>query len=199
MDIRNQPLLPSRYFHIFNRGTNGRKVFFERENYFYFLRQYSKYVTPYVYTYAYCLLPNHFHLLVRIKDEDAIVQLKECPRPMYWYVSNAFSSWIKSYTQAVNKRYAATGPLFERPFKRIEIDSDEYLTAVIAYIHQNPLKHHLYPEFENYSFSSYRSILEQCKRSSLERETVLNWFGGRDSFIAFHKTNATAQSDLFLE
>jgi putative transposase len=64
------PLYPGGYYHVFNRGNNGENVFLEKRNYPYFLSLYTKYIEPIAETYAYCLLRNHFHLLVRIKTEE---------------------------------------------------------------------------------------------------------------------------------
>ncbi len=67
------PLQPGVYYHIYNRGNNGENLFKEERNYTYFLTLYEKYITPIAFTYAYCLLINHFHILVRIKDEVEFV------------------------------------------------------------------------------------------------------------------------------
>ena len=189
MDIRNQSLFPGSYFHIYNRGLNSRNVFFERENCRYFLQQYEKYVSPFARTYAYCLLSNHFHFLVQIREEEVIrdVCKQSSQHSPHWYVSNAFASWLKSYTQAVNKRYGYTGAVFERPFKRIEVKTDDYFTNLVAYIHQNPVKHRIRKEFESYPFSSYQSLVRSNHITNLEREELMNWFGGLDVFIAFHR------------
>jgi putative transposase len=64
------PLSPGGYYHIFNRGNNGENVFLEKRNYPYFLSLYTKYIEPIAETFAFCLLRNHFHLLVRIKTEE---------------------------------------------------------------------------------------------------------------------------------
>ena len=64
----------SNLYHIYNRGNNGIDIFFENENYNHFLRLYAKYIEPIAETYAWCLLKNHFHLLVRIKEKSEIDQ-----------------------------------------------------------------------------------------------------------------------------
>ncbi len=71
----SQPLIPGSYYHIYNRGNNGENIFHEERNYRYFLQLYLKYIFPVADTYAYCLLLNHFHLLVRIREAQA----QECP------------------------------------------------------------------------------------------------------------------------
>jgi REP element-mobilizing transposase RayT len=63
-------LQPGKYYHIYNRGINRENIFFETRNYPYFLELYAKYIEPIANTFAYCLMRNHFHLLVRIKTEQ---------------------------------------------------------------------------------------------------------------------------------
>ena len=65
-----EPLLGDQYYHVYNRGNNREPLFRERRNYPYFLKLYAKYIEPVAETYAYCLLKNHFHLLIRTKDEE---------------------------------------------------------------------------------------------------------------------------------
>jgi putative transposase len=71
MEIK-EPILHGNYYHIYNRGNNGIEIFFENENYYHFLRLYAKYIEPVAETFAWCLLKNHFHILVRIKEKAEI-------------------------------------------------------------------------------------------------------------------------------
>lgn len=64
------PLQYDTFYHVYNRGNNGEKIFFNEENYRYFLRKFGIYLTPYIEVYAYCLLPNHFHFLIKTKRKD---------------------------------------------------------------------------------------------------------------------------------
>ncbi|MEO1052254.1 MAG: hypothetical protein AAFX87_16600 [Bacteroidota bacterium] len=189
MDTRKTQLIPDSYYHIFNRGINGDSVFFEEKNYTYFLQQYGKYVYPFVETFAYCLLGNHFHLLIRVRSMEALdVVIKKCKdRPQYWHISNAFSSWMQSYTRAVNKMYDRTGALFESPFKRIEVAEESYFSQLVSYIHLNPQKHGLVEDYKDYPHSSYHAHLAETKDSKLNREEVLEWFGGRVGYLEFHQ------------
>jgi REP element-mobilizing transposase RayT len=66
------PLQHGKYYHIYNRGNNRENIFFEERNYRYFLQLYAKYIQPIADTYAYCLLYNHFHVLVRIKSIEEL-------------------------------------------------------------------------------------------------------------------------------
>ena len=104
--MSQSPLVPGVVYHIYNRGNNGEDIFIEARNYDYFMKLYEKYITPVAETYAYCLLRNHFHLMVRIKDLPGFQNLAGLnaglkPKPIYQYFSNFFNA----YTKAINKTY----------------------------------------------------------------------------------------------
>jgi len=75
------PIEHDKFYHIYNQGINGENLFREKANYSYFLQQYDKYIDPIAETFAWCLMPNHFHVLVRIKEEDEIDK-KSLPIPV---------------------------------------------------------------------------------------------------------------------
>ena len=205
MDIRSTQLHPDMSFHIFNRGINGAKVFFEEKNYHYFLKQYIRYVHPFVHTYAYCLLGNHFHILIRVRSEDhirSVVQHNK-DKAAYWHVSNAFSSFLQSYTRAMNKMFNRTGPIFESPFKRIAVSKEAYFSRLLIYIHQNPEMHGIIADYRNYAYSSYQAYCKREKNTKLDKAEVLEWFGGTNGFLDFHRVNLEnvkeIDENLFLE
>ena len=135
-----------KYFHIYNRGNNRENLFYEERNYDYFLKQYMKHIVPVAETFAYCLMKNHFHLMVRIKDEDTM-RLDNSERfdkserfVKSRMVTNQFKNFFISYAKAINKAYGRTGALFQRPFGRREITTDEYfarLCIIFTLIHRN--------------------------------------------------------------
>lgn len=197
METRKTQLEATGYYHIYNRGINGQNIFIEEQNYVYFLQKYAQYVHPFVETFAYCLLKNHFHLLVRVKSEQEIrtfLGSKHKDKSCSWIASNAFSSFFKSYAQSINKKYTRTGGLFEEPFHRIEVDNDAYFSALIAYIHHNPQKHGFVADFKAYPHSSYESHL-QNKTTKLNRKQVIDWFGNFDEYQKFH-ANYTKAPEL---
>lgn len=202
MDTRNSKLEPETCFHIYNRGINGMPVFLELKNYDYFLQQYAKYVDPFVKTFAYCLLNNHFHFLIQVKSEKELTGViqKDMEKPPYWHVSNGFSSFLQSYTRAVNKMAGRTGPLFEPRFKRIAINNDAYFSQLITYIHRNPEKHGFVSDFRDYPYSSYHAHLSHLK-TKLNRKEVLDWFGGKNEYVQFHKDQSfqPIEQEWFLE
>ena len=198
------PLEAGEIYHIYNRGINGCNLFYEERNYAFFLQKYAKYVSPVMDTLAYCLLKNHFHLLVRIKSEEERTQLREKPSPKGKYItlspSRQLAHCFNSYAQAINKAYNRTSSLFEEDFERKKVTSDIYLTTLIDYIHKNPVKHGFTDDFTDYPHSSYRSHLSE-KKTNLERKYVLDWFGGRNELEKFHHQNKEYDKikDLIIE
>ena len=196
METRKDYLEPDFYYHIFNRGINGTKIFETEENYFYFLRRLKFFLYPVCEFYAYCLMPNHFHFVVRIKSEEEIKAFSEKSNMKNVFLENGLHSYdsiiskqiarfISSYSQAFNKfNKSRTGALLESPFKRIRINDDEYLRKLIIYVHQNPKN--IVNKLEDYLFSSYRNLISEDE-TSLKRKEVLEIFAGKENFIFCHR------------
>ena len=190
------PLEPGKYYHIYNRGNNRENIFKEDRNYAYFLKLYAFHVGPIADTYAYCLLRNHFHLFVRVKDLTGFPTSGEVSEGKQSSAtdenlsglspSQAFSNFFNAYAKAFNKACHRTGALFQRPFGRIEVTSEGYLFRLVTYIHQNPQRHGFVADFREWPYSSYHTLLSE-KATHLRRQDVLEWFGGRDSLMAMHE------------
>jgi REP element-mobilizing transposase RayT len=175
------------FYHIYNRGINGCRLFREPDNYSYFLDLYDKHISPIANTYAWVLMPNHFHLLVRIKDDVEMLDpqgfknLEGLAKEPYQYFSNLFNA----YTKAINKCYRRTGSLFEHPFHRKKIDSPLFFRNLVVYIHNNPVKHG-YKDFAmDYPWSSYLTCIS-LKRTKLKRDEVMGWFDSEANFRYLH-------------
>jgi putative transposase len=181
------PLTGDHFYHIYNRGNNGEDLFREPRNYSYFLQLYIRYAHPVVDTYAYCLMKNHFHLLVRMKSEAELanVNLPGFQNLEGFSYAQRFSNLFNAYTKAINKAYQRSGSLFEKNFDRILIDSDSHLTHLVCYIHRNPQKHGFCDNFRDYPYSSYQAIA-QNKNTRINRLAVLEWFGSLTAFENYH-------------
>ncbi|MFM9988711.1 transposase [Flavobacterium sp.] len=175
-----QPLENGKYYHIYNRGINSDTIFKENDNYEYFLRLYDTHIDPIAETYAWCLMKNHFHFLVRIKDIDELNTEKKI-QP-----SQSFSNLFNAYTKAFNKSYNRHGSLFERPFRRKEINHNKYFQNVIAYIHNNPVHHNICDHPLNYPWSSYITCLSD-KPTKLRRNEVIEIFEDLENFKYVHE------------
>ncbi len=187
-----KPLQYETYYHIYNRGNNGETIFRHRENYLHFLKLYRKHFEPLAETFAYCLLPNHFHFVVRIRSQAEIEALanqtlrvsqtlRVLPTP-----SQAFGNLCNAYAKAVNKAYGRTGSLLEHPFGRIPVTTDAYFYNLITYIHRNPQKHGIVEDFRDWPYSSYEAILHD-KPTRVGKTAVLAWYGGLAQFREAHE------------
>jgi REP element-mobilizing transposase RayT len=182
------PLQNDTYYHIYNRGTNRENIFCEERNYTHFLKLYAHHIEPVAETFAYCLLRNHFHLLIRVKTEEEIKgeDLKGFQKPLRSRsASQKFSDFFNAYAKSINLAYGRTGSLFQHPFGRIPVTSDRQFWSVIAYIHQNPQKHKFVEDFREWKWSSYAALLTE-KTTYLKRAAVLEWFGGRKRYEELH-------------
>jgi len=164
------PIEKDRYYHLYNRGNNHDLLFYKEPNYHYFLKRYSDFLSDHVSTYAYCLLPNHFHLLIKTNTHDVSKQLRRL---------------FQSFALSINKQENRSGSLFTKYFRRILVKDNEYLKYLIFYIHYNPEKHHTCNNFKEYKHSSYQSLLSNSETNP-SREEIFEWFGGREEFIDFH-------------
>ena len=191
------------YYHIYNRGVNRCNLYYTNENYRYFLRQYEKYIAPVADTYAWVLLKNHFHLLVRIKEISEI-NISQLPIPKKLQNLNIpvalkaphlyFSDLFNAYAQAINIQENRTGSLFQRPFLRKEVDNSEYFKQLVVYIHTNAQLHGFIDDFRDYPWSSYGTMLS-LKPTRIQREKVIGWFNSKGEFIDHH--NQEFKTDLF--
>jgi REP element-mobilizing transposase RayT len=196
-----EPLVPGKFYHIYNRGINSCNLFQTPENFEHFLRLYEKYILPIAVTYAWTLMPNHFHTLVRIKDEvvkwlnlnldpDPSSGLPEpdeyfiknfLNKPIYQHYSNLFNA----YTKAFNKRFGRTGSLFEHPFRRKLVDDEDYFRRLVIYIHNNSVKHGFASHPIEYPWTSYTSNINP-QMSRMQSLSVVEWFEDLDNFKFLH-------------
>jgi putative transposase len=157
-------------FHVYSRTNNKELLFRSDENRRFFMQRYDALLSPYVNTYCWCLLANHFHLLVRIKTIEEISATLRNKQEMPLTVTEtkflnnetgageiteqAFERFFQSYALAFNKMYNRSGNLFYRPFKRVLGEKGSHFTQTVIYIHSNPVKHHITADFTRYDWSS---------------------------------------------
>jgi REP element-mobilizing transposase RayT len=200
------PLLPGQTYHIFSRAIGAEKVFLEYDNYRFFLDKYKQHITPVAETFAYNLLPNHFHLLIRIKNIDDIEShfslkkgnqdftLEKIPE----FIMERFGNFLNSYTKSFNKINNRKGGLFMDTLRRVEIRNDSDLANEIFYVHKNAVHHQYVSKIEDWKWSSYNSILSDSP-TLLQRDEILEWFGGKEQFIQFHKQTIYPKGNMNLE
>lgn len=187
------PLIPNQVYHIFNRAIGNEKLFKEDKNYFFFLQKYKQHIFPVADTFGYCLLPNHFHFLIRIKQEEKIVahylsSKKKEPQLelLSEFIMERFGNLFNSYAKAFNKEYSRMGNLFMDTMKRVEVENDAQFGTEVFYVHKNPVHHQYCEKIEDWKWSSYHSLLSNS-HTLLLREELIDWFGNREKFINFHR------------
>ncbi|ANH79702.1 hypothetical protein A8C56_00780 [Niabella ginsenosidivorans] len=195
MPDQHPPLIENNCYHLFNRAVGSEKLFLSKENYRYFLRKMEQHILPVADIYAYSLLPNHFHLLVRIKIqkqlEDFYYQKKETifdplKDDMPRFVMQQFSNWLNGYTKAFNKMYSRMGGLFMDHMKRSRAEKESSVNNFIFYIHKNAVHHGLTKYIGAWEFDSYPSLVNG-QPTFLKRDEVIQWFGSVEAFVKFHQ------------
>ena len=162
MPRREVPFLPDHFYHFYNRGNNRQAIFFERDNYVYFLRRLKKYLREYLDILAYCLMPTHYHILARVRTP----QTSEVP------VSQAMQKFIISYTKAINKRFDRVGALFQGQFKAKLVEEQNHLLTLCHYIHANPVKDGLVDTPELWEFSNYLEWIDKRPGTLVDRDFI---------------------------
>lgn len=209
------PLQPNISYHIFNHANGCEELFSERENYRFFMQKYRRYISPIAETYAYCLLPNHFHFIVRMRKKAVIEELvlkKKAASPKFKtleklppsdkeievFLSKQFGNLFSSYSQSFNKMYHRIGSVFVKNFKREPVLNKAYFVNAVVYCHRNPV-HHNFRDFpEDWEASSYNEIINNDS-NLVEIDKLLAVFGGMDSFILKHNNSLGNFTDLELK
>ena len=202
-----EKLQPNCSYHIFNHANGFENIFIEDENYRFFLEKYQQYILPIAETYAYCLLPNHFHLVVRIRRKEVIEEVyrnfkstnfskfpnlekvEVTDNMIEYYISKQFANLFSCYTQSFNKVNKRRGSLFLKNFRREPIENKAYFLNAVIYTHRNPVHHAFCDRYTDWSYTSFCEIKERNSQM-IEVEKLLRMFGGRDSFIDLHEQSA---------
>jgi REP-associated tyrosine transposase len=148
--------LENELYHIYNRGNNKQVIFFNPENYIYFLQKVRKFMLPHCDILAFCLMPNHFHFL--ISADNRTIATKSIAGKEKNILSEGIRSLLSSYTQAINKQNNSTGSLFQQNTKAKNLydGSKSHDLLCFHYIHQNPMKAKLVEKMEAWEYSSFK-------------------------------------------
>lgn len=194
--------IENEFFHIYNRTNNKELLFKNDTNRLFFLDRYHFYNSPFLDTYSWNLLPNHFHILAKIKSIETITAHLQNKHPekrcktekgflngkltIHDLIDNTLRRFMISYSMGFNTAHNRTGNLFYRPFKHVHVGHDSQFTQTVVYINANAQKHKLVKDFSKHKWSSYHSIISD-KPTKLCRAELLEWFGGKERFIQIMK------------
>ncbi len=163
MPRRQTTFSQGNYYHIYNRGANRERIFFNADNYLYCLRLMKKHLRRcQIIVIAYCLMPNHYHFLLR---QDGDISL-----------AKAIGSLFNAYVLAVNRQQERSGTLFEGRFEAVHVDKESYLLHLCRYIHANPVKAGLVADPGEWPYSNYLEWVGERPGTLVDREFVETYF-----------------------
>lgn len=177
------PFESEHFYHIYNRAVGEENLFREEKNHPFFLKKWNNYLNDYLDVWAYCLMPNHFHFVVQVKKTGCFPEDIRINK----FLEDQFKRLFSSYALSFNKIYERSGSLFQKRFKRVKIDSRNYLITLIHYIHHNPIHHGFTQNYLDWDYSSFAAITSD-QTTKVKRQKVLELFNdSRDEFIASHE------------
>lgn len=193
MPFRTIPFVNGEFYHIYNRGLEKLPTFYQTRDYSRFLKalyyyqiqnpkpKFSLYQESKIFQInpnkkivdlvSYCLMPNHFHLLVKQLQDGGI--------------SEFMRKFIHSYTKYRNVKYNRQGPVFQGMFKAVRVETDEQLIHLSRYIHLNPLVSYLVKDLTLYRWSSYNTFIGLEANSLIAKEYILNFFNPPETYKDF--------------
>lgn len=204
MPYRPTPFVSENFYHLFNRGVEKRIIFSDSRDYQRFLQ------TLYYYQFSgpkprfsthkkfkikdfshnpkiidiicYCLMPNHFHLLIRQVKNGGVQEFVQ--------------KVINSYTKYYNTRHNRVGHLFQGVFKAVPAETNEQFLHVSRYIHLNPYVSNLTNNLETYQYSSYPAFIRQINDTLCVKEPILNFFKDKTEYETFVSDHANYAKEI---
>jgi REP element-mobilizing transposase RayT len=162
----------SQSYHFYNRGAHRISIFREPDNYVFVLRKMKRYRDEFNLTViAYCLLPNHYHFLIRQDGDDRASLLPQ----------RVFNSYSKAY----NRRYDHSGTLFESNYKVKVVEDERQLLNLCRYIHGNPVLHGIVEKPEDWLYSNYLEWIGERGGTLLDRDVVEFYFNTPSTYRAY--------------
>ncbi len=181
---KNPPLLLGHYYHFYNRGVNRQPIFFHKDNWRFFIQKMRDYfISDLILILAYCLMPNHYHLLVYLRAEEV--------------GNKVMQPFGTSYVKAINRQQKRVGPLYQGPFKAKHIDSDAYLAHLTRYIHLNPVRARLVDHPADWPYSSYSDYIGTRNGILPHPEFILSQFASPADYRDFVEGDNDPQDITF--
>ncbi|HQW11491.1 MAG TPA: hypothetical protein PLP06_05050 [Saprospiraceae bacterium] len=193
MNTYYQKLLPNNIYHLFSRAVGSEKLLLTPDNYFYFLNKLKQHTSSVCKIFCYTLLPNHFHIVAKIENEESIARhfkivkkkaFNPAENDISDFIMERFSNLLNSYTKAFNKRESRKGALFMDYMRRSIVSKESDFTTYVWYVHKNAVHHQLTKKVGDWPFDSYQ-ILIGDSTTHLLRNDIVQWFGNKDLFIDF--------------
>lgn len=180
MPHRGDIFAPGNVYHLYNRGLNKADIFTGDDNYRFLLGKVKRLLKEIPATViAYCLMPNHYHFVMR-QEGETLLSL---------FIARLF----QTYTQAYNRQQKRTGPLFAGRFRCVHVDSEEYLLHLCRYVHLNPVAAGLVARPEDWPFSNYLEWIGRREGTLVDRALIGAYFDTPEAYIAFVQAELSDQ------
>jgi putative transposase len=177
-------LLPDEYYHIYNRGNNKHPIFFNEGNYLFFIKKIRDQLASCSNIICYCLMPNHFHIIIQANKKSVIERISFGGNPMQEFAYR-IGILLSSYSQAINKQNGTSGSLFQQKTKvkilseEVEGRQENYLESCFFYVHNNPFEAGMVNNLRDWGYSSYLDYIgvrdgTLCNKALFFRSTGLN-------------------------
>jgi putative transposase len=203
-ELLKSPFVPNNYYHLVFKSIDGILLFQQAADYRIFLERFKQFTNVVFDNWAYCLLSNHAHFIIKTKPVETIIKniaetelskqtvsmkklLTATASEIIFdeMIERQVNSFMVSFANFTKNKYRHHGGLFQKPFKRLKIDTDAWLQTAIIYIHINPLKHKVFYNCTDYPYSSYPAFTGATAGYCVKEE-VLHFFGGLNQFIQLH-------------
>lgn len=204
-ELLKAPFIPDKHYHVVFKSIDGILLFKEEADYAVFLERFYQFTNIVFDTWAYCLLNNHAHFIIKVKPLDIVIKnIRETaadkqtaamkrlltsnnnPSIFDEVMERQVNSFMVSFANYTKNKHQHHGGLFQKPFKRMAIDTDTYLQQAIIYVHANAVKHQLCKDYAKYRYSSYTCFTESSGNYYVTGE-LLSFFGGMAKFIELHE------------
>ena len=169
MRCKKEDFIQGEYFHLYNRAVDGTLLFIEKDDSRYFIDKMIPKIKEYsASVFAYCLMPNHFHFLIKQNSDKAIFQI--------------FNDVNNSYVKHFNFNYKRRGRLYQGNLNHKQVKDDKYLIALCQYIHFNPVKAKLVNKIEDWEFSNYSEWIRKRNRGLFDDELLKKYFYSSNNY-----------------
>jgi putative transposase len=204
-ELLKASFVPDKHYHLVFKSIDGVLLFRDDADYTIFLERFYQFTDMVFDNWAYCLLNNHAHFIIKAKPLDILIKkiretdvAKQTVAMKKLLTSNddvaifdevierQVNSFMVSFANYTKNKHQHHGGLFQKPFKRIAIDTDAYLQQAIIYVHANAVKHQVCMDYTKYRYSSYTCFTESCRNYYVTQE-VVDFFGGMVKFIELHE------------
>lgn len=200
MASKREILTPEGYFHVYNRANGDDRLFTQEHEYNMFIEKYFRTSMLIFTTYGFCLIPNHFHFLVKVHDQielDRRIGVFADEKSRSNFMAQHMGNFFNWYATYFNKEHDRKGSLFIHSFQRKPINDDQYLRTVILYIHANPVKAGLCKNLDDWKYSSYKEYLGKSSYiTGQNKNMIINKFDNLINFTTSHRLYLEAPHEL---